>query len=205
MKKVLYFEGAGMDFKENEFSNVGNYRIRTAFTNNDGIKYYIEMGRSPRYTKTKSGKLQKVSDWALRIDHLFIYEDGNTNEKHEIKTDWKIISQLDYTKESITVWINQNLNCNFDTIEVLDMFHGYRVHGDNGMYNLIDYHNINHELATKRREAYNELDMEYRRLTGNKYSVIGLKAMDDNSITVSCHASEQRLGINPRVKTIQFA
>ncbi|MNH75569.1 hypothetical protein D3C73_278130 [compost metagenome] len=236
MKKVLYFEGAGMDYEVNEHSNAGNYRIRTAFTNNDGIQYYLELSRGARREETKKGKLVVVSEWALHVDFLFTFEDKRKHEEAELYNsdlykkyrnneltyaeyeDKKVVVPsyeqsyehhlksclTDYTKEGITAWINNNLNCSFDTIEVLDMFYGYYVHGDNRTYNLIDNHIVNHELATKRREAYNAADMEYRQLTNEKYSVIGLMSMDDSSITVRCHASEQRIGDNPRIKTIQL-
>ena len=39
MKKILLFEGAGMNIYE-EGSDVGNYRIRTAFINGDGDKIF---------------------------------------------------------------------------------------------------------------------------------------------------------------------
>lgn len=194
--KILYFEGAGMDYETNEHSNVGNYRIRTAFTNNDGIQYYIELGRAARRNK----KYKTTSEWALRIDHLFKLVHGG----YEIKKDWNSIAQLNYTNEDITKWINENLNCSFDTIQVLDFFHGYRVHKDNGHYNLMEEHNINHELAGKRREAYNKVDMEYRKLLNEKYSKIGLLEMDNDNITVRCYASDKALGDNPRTKKIKI-
>nr|WP_156736427.1 hypothetical protein [Mycobacterium sp. E3298] len=230
--KTLYFEGAGMDYEANENSNVGNYRIRTAFTNKLGEEFYIELGRG--YRRNEKGKT--ISEWALRIDFLFSFEDQRKREaaeqfnrdlyieyrKNNISYEkWQNkkvieppynrklnhldISKTDYTKESITEWINANLNCDFDTIEVLDMFYGYRVHADNRGYNLIDNHDVNHELASKRREAYNKVDMEYRHLLNEKYSQISLMSMDESSITIRCYASELKIGLNPREKTIQIA
>lgn len=43
MKKILLFEGAGMNIYE-EGSDVENYRIRTAFINGNGDKIYLELG-----------------------------------------------------------------------------------------------------------------------------------------------------------------
>src|SRR5690606_40325772 len=117
MTKILYFEGAGMDFygkEQTDYSDVGNFRIRTAFKNNDDIAYYIELGNCPRYNE----KHKKISDFALRIDHLFKIEDRYKEELslggYEINVDHKKLRQLDYTKKDITKWINENLNCNFD-------------------------------------------------------------------------------------------
>ncbi len=63
IEKVLYFEGAGMDFDKDaaKQSNVGNYRIGTVFRNLNGIELYIEMGRGVRH----GSKVKLVSEWAL--------------------------------------------------------------------------------------------------------------------------------------------
>jgi hypothetical protein len=193
--KTLYFEGAGMDFYEEaaKQSDVGNFRIRTAFTNDEGIQYYIELGRTNRHGyKGKSKKLTTLSEWALRVDHLFDLADRD-KEFYEMKRDYKEISQLDYTKADITKWINENLNCSFDTIEVLDFLDGYRVHAEGGLYNLIDLHEVNHERTAKRKAAYEKIDMEYREALNEKYSKIGLYDMNDESITIRCHASTEAL------------
>ena len=145
MTNVLYFEGAGMNFygEAMKHSDVGNFRIRTSFFNNEGVQYYIEMGKCPRY----NNKHKVISDYALRIDHLFKVEDRNKEElrhgSYEIKTDHIALRELDYCKHDITEWINENLNCSFDTIEVLDDSSGYRVHGYNveeglGYYNVME-------------------------------------------------------------------
>lgn len=209
---VLYFEGAGMDFYSNEqtdHSNVGNFRIRTAFKNNEGVEYYIELGNTIRYDFTKK-KPKVISNFALGIDHLFKLEDRNKEELkmggYEIKKDHNAIKQLDYTKKDIVKWINENLNCSFDTMQVLDFMYGYRVHGNNDNYNLMDNIELNHERAAKRKEEYNKVDQEYRTELNEKYSVIGLLEMNDNSITVRCYSSDEKLknkGIE-RVKTISI-
>jgi hypothetical protein len=46
--------------------------------------------------------------------------------------------------------------------------------------------------------------MEYRKLLNEKYSKIGLLEMDNDSITVRCHASDKALGDNPRTKKIKI-
>ncbi|MDO7204271.1 hypothetical protein Q5M85_09075 [Paraclostridium bifermentans] len=45
------FEGAGMNIYE-EGSDVGNYRIRTAFIDNNGNKIYLELGGNLQNCKT---------------------------------------------------------------------------------------------------------------------------------------------------------
>jgi len=208
MEKVLYFEGAGMDFYSEEqtsFSNVGNFRIRTAFKNLDGVEYYLEMGNCPRFNE----KYKPITNFALRIDHLFKIEDRHKEELssggYELRMNFLELRKLDYTNEAITKWINENLNCDFDTIEVLDNFHGYRVHSDDGGYNIIGDLEINFKRAVARKEAYEKVDQEYRKLLNEKYSKIGLMEMDDKSITIRCHASKEKLGSAPRTKQIEIA
>lgn len=203
--KTLYFEGAGMDFEPHEFSDIGNYRIRTAFTNLDGEKFYLEMGRGAIHGhKGKSKKLTIISEWGLYAPHVFkITGDNDDENKNHISTDWKHTrDNYQYTKKDITEWVNKNLNCDFDTIQVLDFFYGYRVHADNRGYNFMETIDLNHERAIKRKEAYNAIDTEYRTLLNEKYSKIGLLEMDDEGITIRCHASDEALGDIPRVKRI---
>lgn len=212
MAKVLYFEGAGMDFygEAEKQSDVGNFRIRTSFLNDDGVQYYIELGRCSRYDTSKK-KPKIITEFALRIDHLFKVEDRTKEElshgAYEIKTDWQGIRELDYSKAAITKWINENLNCSFDTIEVLNDFYGYRVHGGREIYNLMEDIELNHERVAARIEAYNKIDLTYRTVLNEKYSVIGMNEMDGESITIRCHASERALqeANLPRIQTIAVA
>lgn len=208
MEKVLYFEGAGMDFYEEaeKNSDVGNFRIRTVFKNNDGIPYFIEMGRGAKHGyKGRSKKLTVINEWALYVSCLFeITGDNDDENKNRVKTDWKHTrDNYLYTKEDITKWINKNLNCNFDTIQVLDLFYGYRVFADKG-YNFMEDIELDHVRAAKRKEAYDNIDMEYRALLNEKYSKIGLQEMDHKSITIRCHASDKALGNIPRIKRIEI-
>jgi hypothetical protein len=205
--KILYFEGVGMDYEQNNLnqSDVLNHRIRTSFYNNDSEQIYLELSNT--YMRDKKGKAtEKMGTW---IDFCFKVskEKGEDIMYHEIFDRTKEhleLAKMDYTKENITNWINENLNCSFDTIEVLDDFHGYRVHGDNKQYKLMEEHSINHELAKKRKEAYNKVNEEYKKLTNSKYSVISLLDMDNDSITVRCHASDKALGKYPRIKKIKI-
>lgn len=207
--KTLYFCGMGMDFYEeaSKQSDVGNFRIRTAFTNLDGKRIFLEMGNCTRYDFSKK-KPEKETDYALCIDHLFeiINNDGTDDENEtRIKFDWKAVRELDYSKADITAWINENLNCDFETIEVLDWSYGYRPNGNHSTYNLMENAEINHERANARRVAYKEIDKEYRKALGQKYSKISLQKMDDDSITVKCYASDQALNKTnlPRVQRIE--
>src|SRR5699024_12563192 len=102
-----------------------------------------------------------------------------------------------YKKSSITKRINENINCNFYNIQVLNEFYGYRVHGD-GAYNLMEDIELNHDRAAAREQAYNNVDMEYRNFLNAKYSKISLLDMDDESISIRCYASDSELKDKPR-------
>lgn len=210
MANVLYFEGAGMDFYGEAIkqSDVGNFRIRTAFTNNDGKKIYIELGNGARwgYKSTRSKKKTCISKWALHISHMHEITDGDDDEnKNRISHDRQATVLLDYSKEDITKWINENLNCSFDTIEVLGDFYGYRVHGDNRTYNFMEEIELNHDRAGARKQAYELADEAYREALGERYSIIGRHGMDADSLTIRCYASDEALAKTglPRMQRIE--
>lgn len=185
MKKILLFEGAGMDFCE-EGSDVGNYRIRTAFIDGNGNEIYFELSGH-----IQDNKASKRFGWYTSINYccnLSISTDENISRIPLKDTFFK-----GYTKKDLTDYINENFNCNFDTIEVLDWMEGYRVHGNNNEYNLMDNHKLNRNRTIARNEAYNKIDKEIREKLGSKYSKIGLHSMDDDSITIRCHTYEKDL------------
>ncbi|OMF76720.1 hypothetical protein [Paenibacillus glucanolyticus] len=190
-RKVLYFEGAGIDFYDEAWkeSDVGNVRIRTAFTNDQGDQYYLE--------------LERGRDYRLHVSFLRPIAHNNSNQPQKIHETYE---NSRYTKQYITNWINNNLGCSYDTIEVLSQFHGYWVHRDRGSYNLIDNHIIDHEQAAKRAAAYENIDREYRLALHEKHSTIYLQGMDDTSITICCNASENSLqrAKLPRIQRIEI-
>lgn len=191
MKKVLLFEGAGTNIYE-EGSDVGNYRIRTAFINNDGDQIYLELGGNVQNCKSA-----KRFGWYTHIDHAFNVSESTDENISRIKLDNTFFKG--YSKEDLTKYINKNFNCDFDTIKVLDWMEGYRVHGDNGQYNLMDNHKVNEKRTVARNEAYNKIDKEIREKLGKKYSQINLHDMDDESITVRCYTCEKdlhKIGMN---------
>lgn len=188
-KTVLYFEGAGMDFNE-EGSNVGNYRIRTAFLNNDGQEIYLELSGT-FFDDKKNNRF----GWKTFITDCFNLTISTDQNESSIQLKTRTIEG--YSKENIIRWVNENLNCSFESMEVLDWLEGYRVHGGykNGeyTYNLMDNHEKNDKRTIVRNEAYNNIDNQYRKLLNERYSIISLLEMDNESITIKCHASEQSL------------
>lgn len=195
--KVLYFEGAGMDFEQNNLnqSDVLNHRIRTSFKNNDGIVFYLEMGNV--YQRDKKSKVTekmmcridycfKVKD--LEIDDQPYYKHFNFNEFNTKKIE---LREIDYTKENLTKWINETLNCSFDTIEVINRFYGYHVHGDNGIYNQMEDIELNHKRAAKRSQAYDNA-MDYYKNT-RKFPCLTVLEMLEDGLSIRCNAYKDEL------------
>lgn len=169
--KVLYFEGAGCEGADISKNTIGNCRIRTAFTNNDGRAIYIEM---TAYQKTKYDKKIKrhleynVGDYIGFVDICFYIDTDSKdpgNESRILDIERKV--KIPYTKEGITNMINENLNCNFDTIEVLPNLAGYRVHGNNS-YNIMENYKHEPTLIEKRKEI-KEYFYNLEKEEGKKY------------------------------------
>ncbi|MBN3352009.1 hypothetical protein CF086_17075 [Clostridium botulinum] len=187
---ILYFEGAGCNYNPNEKSDIGNYRIRTAFINNEGKLIYLELG-GHEFSDKKKG-----IHWKTHIDHAFYITNDNDDNcnNNRINYNWQYIrDNVTYTKKNIVKYINKLCNTNFDTMEVLDFMEDYRVHGDNYKYNLMDNHIVNRKRTEARKKAYKEVDMDYRKKLNEKYSKISLLKMDDESITIRCYASSQSM------------
>ncbi|HFL2524753.1 TPA: hypothetical protein ACG3IY_001219 [Clostridioides difficile] len=186
MKKILLFEGAAMNIYE-EGSDVGNYRIRTAFINDNGDKIYLELGGNLQNCKTS-----KRFGWYTHIDHCFNISVSNDENVSRIKLNNTFFKG--YSKRDLTNYINENLNCKFDTIEVLDWMEGYRVHGKNrNEFNLMDDHKLNRKRTIARNKAYEKIDKEIREKLGEKYSKISLDSMDEDSITIRCYTYKKDL------------
>ena len=213
--KVLYFQGMGWPFDEEaaQQSDVGNYRICTSFKNLEGKQIFIEFAKGPRYDTKNKRKV--ITDYALFIPDLFVVTNDpeiDDSNKSRIKVDWMYTrDNYEYTKTDITKWINENLNCDFDTIEVLDEYYGYSVHGGvNGKgytYNLMEDIELNHDRAKARREAFETISETYRQALNEKYRMIRRLEMDADSITVQCWASDKAMGMIdlPREQRIEVA
>ena len=186
--KVLYFEGAGCA----ERGDVENCRIRTAFTNDQGKRIYLELS-GMEVTKHTMKHLQAYGYMNIGyVDHC-----------HEIFGEILPCERgvnFEYSKAGILDFVNRHLACSFDEIKVTDSFYGYRVHKDGGGCNFMEDYAFNDEKADAARKAYNKIDMEIREQLGEKYSKISLYSIDDNAITVRCYASDKSMrehGLDP--------
>lgn len=207
-KKVLYFEGAGCV----PCNDVENCRIRTAFTNRDGKKIYIELLSGYKHIRTKIeyGKNGRK----LRYPRI-ISEDGYLccNYCHYITEDPEIddcnYSRLDcernqemkkvkYTKENILAFVNENCNADFEEIVVLDDLAGFRVYSGSGKYNTSerynfgDVFNYDADLTRKRREKVEEMKKEFCVLFNQKYDSTSYY-IENGNLTVKINTYEKAL------------
>ena len=198
VKKVLYFEGAGCV----ERGDVENCRIRTAFRNDEGKAFYLEMSGIEPYKKMPER-------WRAYENIGFVdycYELGEDGEKFRADVE---DHNFEYSKQNILDFINMELECSFTDIVIADTFYDYRVHKDGGGYNFMEDHNFDHKKAARARNAFNEIDMKIRKQLGEKYSKISLHEIGSDSIVVRCYASDKSMlahGMDPdkRYITVKF-
>lgn len=183
MKKILYFEGAGCV----PCNDVENCRIRTAFTNKEGKKIYIEFLSGYKHTKVeygKNGRKLKNPKWISEDGYLscdfchYITDDPEIDDCNKSKLSCERnleIEKVKYTKENILTFVNKHCNADFDEIVVLDSLAGYRVHRDSGKYNTPERYNFGDvfnydvELTRKRREKVEEMKKEFCTLFNQEY------------------------------------
>lgn len=179
MKKTLYFEGAGME--KTYRGELSNCRIRTAFTNNNGEKIYLEI---LGYEKTEDDARKynrypeyKIGDGIGFIDFChYITDDQKIDDCNNSRLKFERKINIRYSHEGILKFVNENCNCSFDSIEILESLAGYRVfrnttketNNTHKAYNYGDEFNYSKELETTRKEVYKYFyDLE--KAEGKKY------------------------------------
>lgn len=187
MKKILYFEGAGL-FGCEGCGDLNNPRIRTAFHLDDGTAVYLEilrgcgvytgMGFIDCCATIREGVSLGVGfDHELSREFNLIY--GRKPERIYIKA---------YTSAAILEFVNA-LGCSFDGVEVLPALAGYRVfvydyvvkeNGDReyifkrGVYNYGDEFQPDADLIEAREALYKRIyDQEKARGENIRVSLSG--------------------------------
>lgn len=182
MKKTLYFEGAGCV----PCNDVENCRIRTAFTNKEGKKIYVEFLSGCKHIKVeygKNGRKLKHPKIVSKSGYLscdschYITDDPKIDDCNKSRLSCERNSEIEkmkYTKENILAFVNQHCNADFDEIVVLDNLAGYRVHRDNGKcntpegYNFGDVFSYDEDLTKRRRKKVEEMKKEFCALFNQK-------------------------------------
>lgn len=119
--KTLIFEGAGWEKAESSIvSGVGNCRIRTRIRNNEGRVIYLEMSG---FIHSGNNKPQFAKGFSVvgHTSHCF-YADSewDSNRSCSENLSSKERGHFEYSKENILKWVNENLNCSFDNMEVIN-------------------------------------------------------------------------------------
>lgn len=188
-KKTLYFEGAGCV----PYNDVENCRIRTAFTNKEGKKIYIEMLCGHTYKKP-SDKISSFN-WLSCTDCYYITDNPEVDDcnfsrlpcERSLKP-----GEIEYTKENILAFVNENCNADFDEIIILDNLAGFRVHNSEGKYNTPeqynygDIFNYDADLTRRRREKVEEMKKEFCALFNQKYDNTSYYIENNNLIARIC-------------------
>jgi len=113
-KRVLVLEGAGWaEADSSKATDLTNCRIRTRFLNNEGKAIYFEANMHN----------EQLLGSAV---HSF---SSNCNEHSEWRNNE--YKKFDYTKEGLLEFINNNYDCSFESVEVVND-NSIRVHINDG-------------------------------------------------------------------------
>ena len=215
--KTLYFEGAGL---ENAYKGeISNCRIRTAFTNNEGKKIYLEiLGTEKTLDDVK--KYRRYENYIIGeaigfIDSChYITDDPRIDDENENRLKYENNENIHYSYDGILKFVNENCNCSFDNIEVLGWLSGYRVFSDNGKYgtyvkyNYGDEFQYNKELETKRVNKKKELEDHFCKIFNQKYSNASIWCNgNENILHVQINVSDDErksAGYNERCFEVQL-
>jgi len=119
-KKVLYFEGAGWEGADvSQNTDVTNCRIRTRIRNKEGRLIYLELGCC-EVTKNSPKRYQGLK-YATHFDSIF-YDDASWDKRRNYSQNLSHLEKetFEYNKANILKFINDKLNCDFETMEVIN-------------------------------------------------------------------------------------
>lgn len=181
--KTLYFEAAGSPHAD---YNGINCRIRTAFINDFGSAIYLEISgwQGAKDKKAMAHIWHCVETVKVRkFEFKTNRSDNGENDVRGLKSDFE------YTPENIRKFVNEQLKCSFDNIVVLDNLAGYRVHGKNGRYNLMEDFEYNEELTKRRIAKVAEISENYKNAFNMKYDNTSYY-IEDGELVVRINASD---------------
>lgn len=168
--KVLYFEGAGRD---GTGGAVGNCRIRTALTNDEGLKYYVELGGWTRGDQWHKNHPEfKGVKYVMTVDTCREISGDKEALRWAHEEDRNL--EAPYTLNYILKYVNERLGCSFERVCVLPFLGGYQVHtGQRGVYRFGDEFVYERALAMRAQEI-EEREMSRQREAGEKYPCVSV-------------------------------
>lgn len=155
-EKVLYFDGAGFEDADISRATVGNCRIRSAFSLDDGRRVYLELIATQRSEKEKRSAVKW--EYTGFVDSCHFITDDEENDdcnRHPFPRE-SLPASFEYSFNGILELVN-SLGASFDRIEVLNTLGGYRVFSDcsgSGVnaYNYGDEFKSNADLIAHREQ-----------------------------------------------------
>lgn len=187
--KTLYFEGAG--WEEAHRGEIPNCRIRTAFTNNDGKKIYLEiLGYEKSVEDEKKYKRYsqyKIGDAIGFIDYChYITENPEIDDCNKSRLPCERKADIVFSYQGILNFVNAECNCTFEKIAIANDLSGYRVFQEKyteikfDRYNYGDEFNYNADLIKLRKEIHEHF-YNIEKTEGKQYSNFSLW-VDENDI-----------------------
>lgn len=166
MKKILYFEGAGCVHGYGD-SDIENCRIRTAFTNNQGKKIYLEL-TSQEVKKVDHKKYNRFKEYPVGFCLAWIdfchYITEDKDDCNESTISFERSFRFHYTKEDLLKFINEKLDCSFESVVILNELTNFCVHSRKNRsgrgfdrYNYGDEFSYDEEKTKKRLAKRDEL------------------------------------------------
>jgi len=213
--KVLFFEGAGCE--GTGYNDVPNCRIRTAFHNNEGKAFYVELSTGHNSDKFKKEYRCKVNDYMYCASCHEITDDPEIDDCNYSRVDIPMADMHDrnveYTLENIRQFVNKWCGCSFDQVIVLHpTLSGYYAFGDRGRYNTSERYNFMEdfeyrpviEALMKKKRA--ELRKLYSHMFGQRFDNTSYWNKD-GVLNVKINVSDEamrRAGVRNREYKIHF-
>lgn len=121
MTKILYAQKMGMDFYEENSSDLSNFRLRIGVIDKDGIGIIGDVSRGCDYDfyKTKSGKTKSklISENTLFTDFQYYREDGGCFGYNVEKF---CSGKKPYTQKGLLEFVNEVSKDYYDSVEFID-------------------------------------------------------------------------------------
>lgn len=120
--KICEFVAMGSDLKLN--NEKLNHRFRTVFTNDNKESFFIEFGIHQVSKYCIKSQKDFIGQYIFRIDHLFRLnsEEFNTNSRDPKYAEYERIFFKVASKKAVLDFLNQELNCNFEDINISNKF-----------------------------------------------------------------------------------
>ena len=154
-------------------TELGTYRARTVFRNNEGHLIFIEYGTCIHDSK------KDTRPATLHIDHLFDITVDSDENISRLPYDYN--PNLEATKKNL-LDIIASVGGEYDDIEVLDSMEDYRADYDKPQDDFIP----NRKRTAARWELYNKVEAEAK-ATGERFPCICIRRRFDEGLYLNHH------------------